>query len=104
MALSSCLEGWVKGDSIKELPFFLRTWLDPKVPVRELMLPKWVAPNPPTKSTLKPKFGWVVVLMLPKWVAQNPSTETALKPKFDWVVGCNLLSSAVRRPLQKEQT
>jgi hypothetical protein len=30
----------------------------------------------------------VVVLVLPKWVAPNPPVEPALKPKFDWVVGC----------------
>ena len=50
-----------------------------------LVLPKWVAPNPPTKPALKPKFNWVVVLVLPKWVAPNLTTELALKPKFDKV-------------------
>ncbi len=30
----------------------------------------------------------VVVLVLPEWVAPNPPTEPALKPEFDWVVGC----------------
>jgi hypothetical protein len=50
-----------------------------------LVLPKWVAPNPPTKPALKPKFNWVVVLVLPKWVALNPTTKLALKPKFNKV-------------------
>jgi hypothetical protein len=50
-----------------------------------LVLPKWVAPSPPTKPALRPEFGWVVVLVLPKWVAPNPTTELALKPKFDEV-------------------
>ena len=45
------------------MPFFLRTWLDPKVPVVVLVLPEWVAPNPPTEPALKPKFDWVVVLL-----------------------------------------
>jgi hypothetical protein len=31
-----------------------------------LVLLKWVAPNPPTKPALKPKFNWVVVLALPE--------------------------------------
>ncbi len=70
--------------------FFLRTWLDPKVLVVVLVLPKWVAPNPPNEPALKPKFDWVVVLVLPEWVAQSPTTEPSLKPKFDWVVGCKL--------------
>jgi hypothetical protein len=48
-----------------------------------LVLPKWVAPNPPTKPALKPEFNWVVVLVLPKWVAPNLMTELALKPKFN---------------------
>ncbi len=30
----------------------------------------------------------MVVLVLPKWVAPNLPTKPALKPKFDWVVGC----------------
>jgi hypothetical protein len=50
-----------------------------------LVLPKWVAPNPPTKPALKPKFDWVVVLVLPEWVAPNPTTELALKPEFNKV-------------------
>jgi hypothetical protein len=50
-----------------------------------LMLPEWMAPNPPTKPALKPEFDWVVVLVLPKWVAPNPTTEMALKPEFDGV-------------------
>jgi hypothetical protein len=50
-----------------------------------LVLPKWVAPNPPTKPALKPEFDWVVVLVLPKWVAPNLMTKLALKPKFDKV-------------------
>jgi hypothetical protein len=48
-----------------------------------LVLPKWVAPNPPTKQALKPKFNWMVVLVLPEWVALNPPTKLALKPKFN---------------------
>jgi hypothetical protein len=55
-----------------------------------LVLPKWVAPNPPTKLALKPKLNWVVVLVLPEWVALNPPTKLALKPKVNWVVGCKL--------------
>ncbi len=47
-----------------------------------MVLPKWVAPNTPTKLTLKPKFDWVVVLVLPGWVAPNPPTKLALKPKL----------------------
>jgi hypothetical protein len=62
--------------------------LDPKELVMVLVLPKWVAPNPPTKPVLKPKFDWVVVLVLPEWVAPNPPTELALKPQFGWVVCC----------------
>jgi hypothetical protein len=50
-----------------------------------LVLPKWVAPNLPTESALKPEFDWVVVLVLPKWLAPKPTTELALKPKFDEV-------------------
>jgi hypothetical protein len=50
-----------------------------------LVLPKWVAPNPPIEPALKPEFDWVVVLVLPEWVAPNPMTELALKPKFDKV-------------------
>jgi hypothetical protein len=50
-----------------------------------LVLRKWVAPNPPTKPALKPKFDWVVVLVLPKWVAPNRMTKLALKPKFNGV-------------------
>jgi hypothetical protein len=42
------------------LPFFLGAWLDLKIPVMTLMLPKWVAPNPPTQPALKPEFDWVV--------------------------------------------
>jgi hypothetical protein len=48
-----------------------------------LVLPEWVAPNPPTEPVLKPKFDWVVVLVLPEWVAPNLMTKLALKPKFD---------------------
>jgi hypothetical protein len=48
-----------------------------------LMLPEWVALNPPTEPALKPKFDWVVVLVLPKWVALKPMVELALKPKLD---------------------
>ncbi len=70
------------------MPFFLGTWLDPKVLVVVLVLPEWVAPNPPTKPALKPKFDWVLVLVLPEWVAPNPPTKLALKLEFDWVVGC----------------
>jgi hypothetical protein len=52
---------------MEELSFFLGTWLDPEVPVVVLMLlPKRVAPNPPTKLALKPKFDWVVVLVPPR--------------------------------------
>ncbi len=66
--------------------------MDPKIPVVVLVLPEWVAPNPPTEPALKPEFDWwVVVLMPPKWVAPNPPTELALKPKFNWVVGCKLV-------------
>ncbi len=54
------------------------------------VLPKWVAPDPPTEPALKPKFNWVVVLVPPGQVAPNPPTELALKPEFDWVVGCKL--------------
>ena len=79
------------GDSIEELPFFLGTWLDPKVPVVVLVLPEWVASNLLTEPALNPKFDWVVVLVPPRWVALNPPTKLALKPKFDWVVGCKLL-------------
>ncbi len=61
--------------------------MDPKVPVVVLVLPMWVAPNPPIKMALKPKFNRVVVLVLPKWVAPNLPTEPALKPEFNWVVG-----------------
>jgi hypothetical protein len=61
--------------------------LDPKVPVVVLVLPKWVAPNLPTKPALKLEFNWVVMLVLTKWVAPNPPTKPALKPEFDWVVG-----------------
>jgi hypothetical protein len=50
-----------------------------------LVLPEWVAPNPPTEPALNPKFNWVVVLVLPKWVAPKPMTELALKPKFNEV-------------------
>ncbi len=75
---------------MEELPFFLGTWLDPEVPVVVLVLPKWVAPNLPTESAVKPKFDWVVVLVPPGWVAPNPPTELALKPEFDWMVGCEL--------------
>jgi hypothetical protein len=78
------------GDSIEELPFFLGTWLDPKVPVVVLVLPEWVASNLLTEPALNPKFDWVVVLVPPRWVALNPPTKLALKPKFDWVVGCKL--------------
>jgi hypothetical protein len=59
--------------------------LDPKVPMMVLVLPEWVAPNPPTKPTLKLEFDWVVVLVLPEWVAPKPITKLALKPKFDEV-------------------
>ncbi len=62
--------------------------MDPKVPVMVLVLPKWVAPNPPTELALTPKLNWVVVLVLPEWVALNLPTKLALKLKFDWVVGC----------------
>jgi hypothetical protein len=62
--------------------------LDPEVLVMVLMLSKLVAPNPPTKLALKPKFDRVVVPVLPEWVAPNLPTEPALKPEFDWVVGC----------------
>ncbi len=64
--------------------------MDPKVPVVVLVLLEWVAPNPPTKLAMKPKFDWGIVLVLPKWVAPNPPSELALKPKFDWVMGCKL--------------
>jgi hypothetical protein len=50
---------------MEELHFFLGTWLDHEVPVVVLVLPKRVAPNPPTEPAMKPKFGWVVVLVLP---------------------------------------
>jgi hypothetical protein len=50
-----------------------------------LVLPEWVAPNPPTEPALKPEFDWMVVLVLPEWVAPNPTTELALKPEFDEV-------------------
>ncbi len=69
------------------MPFFCGIWLDPKVPVVVLVLPEWVAPNPPTKPALKPEFDWVEVLVLSKWVAPNPPTRPALKPKYDRVVG-----------------
>jgi hypothetical protein len=59
--------------------------LDPKVPMTVLVLPEWVAPNPPTKPALKPKFNWVVVLVLPEWVTPIPTTKLALKPQFDGV-------------------
>jgi hypothetical protein len=39
--------------------------LDPEVPVVVLVLPKQVAPNPPTELALKPKFNQVVVLVPP---------------------------------------
>ncbi len=42
------------------MPFFLGTWLDPKVLAVVLVLPKWVAPNPPTEPALKPEFDRVV--------------------------------------------
>ena len=48
-----------------------------------LVLPEWVALNPPAKPALKPEFNGVVVLMLPEWVAPKPMTELALKPKFN---------------------
>jgi hypothetical protein len=50
-----------------------------------LVLPKWVAPNPPTTPALKPEFDWAVVLVLPEWVAPKLMTKLALKPKFDKV-------------------
>jgi hypothetical protein len=50
-----------------------------------LVLPKWVAPNPPTEPALKPEFNWVVVLVLPEWVAPKPITKLALKPEFNEV-------------------
>ncbi len=50
-----------------------------------LVLPEWVALNPPTKPALKPEFNWVVVLVLPEWVAPKPMTELALKPEFNKV-------------------
>ncbi len=57
--------------------------MDSEVPVMVLVLPEWVAPNPPNKPALKPKFIWVIVLVLPKWVAPNPPTELALKLKLN---------------------
>ncbi len=59
--------------------------MDPEVPMMVLVLPGWVAPNPPTKPALKPEFNWVVVLVLLEWVAPNLMTELALKPRFDKV-------------------
>ncbi len=59
--------------------------MDPKVTMMVLVLPELVAPNPPIKPALKPKFNWVVVLVLPKWVAPNLTTKLALKPKFNKV-------------------
>jgi hypothetical protein len=50
-----------------------------------LVLPMWVAPNPPIKLALKPEFDWVVVLVLPKSVAPKLTTELALKPEFNKV-------------------
>ncbi len=47
-----------------------------------MVLPEWVAPNPPTEPALKPKFDWVVVLVPPGWVAPNLPTELALKCKL----------------------
>jgi hypothetical protein len=41
-----------------------------------LVLPEWVAPNPPTKPALKPKFNWVVVLVLLKWLAPKTDNQT----------------------------
>ncbi len=67
------------------MPFFLGIYLDPKVPMMVLVLPEWVALNPPTKLALKPEFDWVVVLVLPEWLAPIPTTKLALKPKFDEV-------------------
>jgi hypothetical protein len=52
--------------------------LDPEVPMMVLVLPEWVAPNPPTELALKPEFDWLVVLVLPKLVAINPTTKLAL--------------------------
>jgi hypothetical protein len=59
--------------------------LDPKVLMMVLVLPEWVAPNPPTKPALKPKFNRVVVPVLPKWVTLDLTTKLALKPEFDKV-------------------
>jgi hypothetical protein len=50
-----------------------------------LVLPEWVALNPPTKPALKLEFNWVVVLVLPEWGATNLMTEMALKPEFNKV-------------------
>jgi hypothetical protein len=55
-----------------------------------LVLPEWVAPDPPTKPALKSKFNWVVLLVPPGGVAPNLPTKLALKPKFNWLVGCKL--------------
>ena len=63
--------------------------MDPKVPMMVLVLLKWVAPNPPTKLALKPKFNWVVVLALPEWVGLNPMSKLAIKPKFKEVSKLN---------------
>jgi hypothetical protein len=64
--------------------------LDPKLLVVVLVLPKQVAPDPPTKPALKPKFDPVVVLVPPAWAAPDPPTKLALKPGFNWVMGCKL--------------
>jgi hypothetical protein len=55
-----------------------------------LVLPKQVAPDPPTKLALKPKFNLVLVLVPPAWAAPDLPTKLALKSGFDWVVGCKL--------------
>ncbi len=45
----------------------------------------WVAPLPPQ---LPVRMFGIVALVLPEWVAPNPPAKPALKPEFDWVVCC----------------